>query len=142
MRRASCSRRSVAAVSEDWAAVAAEVDEALGEFRSVTLHAPAVTEIDPATDTPTEVTPAQEHAGVGVESDYSAFSVASGAVAAGDVKFALSALKADGSPMPKPVSESWTLEYEDGTFWTIKKVDRLAPAGVTVRYKLQLRGVG
>lgn len=109
--------------------------------QAVTLHQPAVTEYDPATDTTTVVTPAQDHTSFGVETKYDAQSVAAGLVAAGDIRLLLSPLKADGSPMPKPVADSWTLTKADGD-WTIKRVTPTSPAGVVVMYELAVRGVG
>jgi len=114
-----------------------------GKGQEVTLKAPPFAgTFDPETETTTGATPGATHISSGVEDKFSAFSVASGVVAAGDVKFLLSPLKADGSPMPKPVADAWTLTYADGSAWTIKKVDRIAPAGVAVMYELQLRGTG
>ncbi len=114
-----------------------------GSGQVVTLHQPAGDgTFDPATDTTTGATPSANHTGSGVEEHYSGFSVASGVVAAGDVKFLLSPFKADGSLMPKPVADSWTLTYADGTRWTIKKVDAIRPAGNTALFILQLRGAG
>lgn len=129
-------------MAEDWAAIAAEVSEALGEFQEVTVCQPASGgTYNPATDTTSGATPAVNHIGSGAEDKYSAFSVASGVVAAGDVKFMLSAVKADGTPMPKPVADSWTVTMGSAV-WTIKNVERIAPAGVAVLYELQLRGTG
>jgi hypothetical protein len=68
--------------------------------------------------------------------------VASGAVAAGDVRFTLMALKTDGSAMPQPVADSWSLTDAAGKVWTIKDVKRTAPNGTKVVFVLQLRGVG
>lgn len=117
-------------------------NDLLSQFgQAVTLHQPATDGVfNPATDTTTGASPPADHAGSGVEESYSAFSVASGVVLAGDVKFLLSGLKADGSPMPKPVPDSWTLTKADGSVWAIKRADTLAPAGTPVMFTLQLRG--
>jgi hypothetical protein len=125
-------------VAEDWAAIAADVAAALGEFQPVTITEPAVTQYDPATDTTVVVTPAVEHGGSGVELKYDAQSVAAGLVAAGDVRFLLSPLKTNGQPMPRPVADSWTLTKADGV-WTIKRVTPTSPAGVDVLLEVQLR---
>lgn len=112
-----------------------------GKGQEVTLHQPAVTTYDPATDTTVVVTPAQDHDGSGIETKYDAESVAAGLVAAGDIRLLLSPLKTDGSPMPQPVADSWTLTKADGD-WTIKRVTPTSPAGVVVMYELAVRGVG
>lgn len=109
-----------------------------GKGQEVTLHQPGTGgTYDPATDTTTGGSAAVDHVGSGLEEAYSAFSVASGVVAAGDIKLLLSPLKADGSDMPQPVADSWTLTKADGT-WAIKKVDPLSPAGTDVMFTLQL----
>lgn len=109
-----------------------------GKGQAVTLRQPAVTQYDPATDTTVEISPAQDHDGSGIETKYDMRSIAAGLVAAGDVKFLLSPLKINGSDMPRPVSDSWTLTKADGT-WTIKLVTPTSPAGLDVMFELQLR---
>lgn len=110
-----------------------------GKGQVVTLHQPATDGVfDPATDTTTPGTDEADHEGSGVEENYSAFSVAGGVVAAGDVKFLLSALKVDGTLMPKPEADRDTLIRADGE-WAIKKVDPLMPAGMAIMFTLQLR---
>lgn len=111
-----------------------------GKGQEVTLHQPAGEgTYDPATDTTTGATGPQDHIGSGVETKYDAESVAAGLVAAGDIRFLLSPLKEDGTDMPKPVADSWTLTKADGT-WTIKRVTPTSPAGNVVMYELALRG--
>lgn len=127
-------------MAEDWAAVAAEVAEALGEFSEITIHQPATDgTFNPATDTTTGASPAQTHVGSGVEDTYSAFSVASGVVEAKDVRFLLSPLKKNGQPMPRPVADLWTASL-NGKTYAIKLVGSTQPAGMPVLFELQLRG--
>lgn len=109
-----------------------------GKGQEVTLHQPAVTSYDPATDTTTVVTAAQDHIGSGVETKYDARSVAAGLVQAGDIKLLLSPVKLDGSEMPKPEADSWKLTKADGV-WTVKLVTPTSPAGNVVMYEIQLR---
>lgn len=75
----------------------------------------------------------------GVEESYSAFSISSGLVLAGDKKFLLSPFKSDGTPISPPIPDVDTLTYADGAAWTVKKSDPLSPAGTVVMYTLQLR---
>lgn len=129
-------------MAEDWAAVAAEVAEALGEFQQITLTQPgAPGGYDEANDVATEPTAPVEHVGSGIEEFYSAQSVDGDKIQQGDIRFMLSPLKADGSPMPLPIAEAWTATKSDGE-WLIKKVDRVAPAGVVAYFVLQLRRMG
>lgn len=110
-----------------------------GSGQVVTITAPGTPgTYDPATDTTTGGSGPVTHIGSGLEEKYSAFSVASGVVAAGDVKFLLSPLKGDGADMPQPVPDSWTLTKADGA-WAIKAVEPLSPAGTDVMFTLQLR---
>lgn len=110
-----------------------------GKGQEVTLHQPGSDGVfDPATETTTGATSPVDHDSSGVEEAYSAFSISSGVVAAGDIKFLLSPLKVDGTPMPQPESDGWTLTKADGT-WTIKRIEPLSPAGTDVLFTLQLR---
>lgn len=106
----------------------------------VTLTQPASDGVfDPATETTTGASPAATHDVYGVQGEaYSAFSIASGVVAAGDVRFMLSTLKADGSPLPTPVADAWTIML-NGARHTLKAVDTTQPADVPLLYELQLR---
>lgn len=130
-------------MAEDWGAAAADVAAGLAEAgQTVTVHQPATDgTFNAATDTTSGASPPQDHIGSAVEDKFSAFSVASGVVAAGDIKLLLSALKSNGAAMPEPVADLWTVTM-GGKVWAIKKVDRIAPGGTTVMYELQLRGVG
>jgi hypothetical protein len=116
-----------------------------GKGQVVTLHQPATDGVfDPATDTTSGGSPPTDHTGSGVEEAYSAYSLAQGLVLAGDVKFLLSPLKADGTPMPQAVADSWTITKglnPDGSpkVWAIKRVEPLSPAGTPVLFELQLR---
>lgn len=126
-------------MAEDWTAVAAEVAEALGDFQEVTLHQPGSGgTYDPATDTTSGASEPQDHIGSGIEDKFSAFSIASGVVEASDIKLLLSPLKLDGTPMPQPVADSWTVTF-GGKERTIKRVERIAPAGTTVLYEITVR---
>lgn len=110
-----------------------------GKGQEVTLHQPATDGVyDPATDTTGPSSPATDHIGSGIEQKYTTYSVANGVVGAKDIEFLLSPLKADGSDMPQPVEDSWTLTKADG-LWTIKKVDPTSPAGLDCVTVLQLR---
>lgn len=110
-----------------------------GKGQPATLHQPARDgSFDAETDTMTGAAPAQDHEGSGVEDRYSAFALTTGAIEAGDVRFLLSPLKADGSPMPEPVADAWSIT-QGGKRWTIKRVERIAPAGVAVLFDLTLR---
>lgn len=127
-------------MAEDWAAITAEVAEALGEFSEITIHQPATDgTFDPSTDTTSGSSPAQDHVGSGVEDTYDAFSVAQGVVEANDVRFLLSPLKKNGQPMPRPVADLWTARL-NGKTYAIKHVGSTQPAGMPVLFELQLRG--
>jgi ABC-type transport system substrate-binding protein len=107
--------------------------------QAVTLHEPAgAATYDPATGTTSAGTPA-EHTGSGIEEAYSAYSIAQGLVAARDRKFLLSALKIDGSAMPRPVADAWTITLADGVTYAIKNVSATSPAGTDIMFELQLR---
>lgn len=124
---------------EDWASIAAEVAEALGEFSEITLHQPGVPgETDPMTEIVIGGAEPQDHAGSGFEDQYSAYSIASGVVEAKDVRFFAAALKRNGEPMPKPVPDAWTATV-NGVTYTIVGVGATQPAGLPVMYELQLR---
>lgn len=126
-------------MAEDWAAVAAEVAEALGEFAEITIHQPAIDGIfDPATETTVGASPPQDHVGSGFQDEYSAFLIAGGAVEAKDLRFFAATLKKNGEPMPLPVPELWTATL-NGTTYTIKRAEPTQPAGTAVLYELQLR---
>lgn len=126
-------------MAEDWAAIAAEVAEALGEFSEVIIHQPATDgDYDPMTDTTTGGAQPQLHIGSGVEDTYSAFSIAQGLVEANDVRFLLSPLKKSGLPMPRPVPDLWTATL-NGKAYAIKNVGSVQPAGMPVLFELQLR---
>ncbi len=129
-------------MAEDWAAVAAEVAEALGDFQAVTLTQPGTPGgYDEANDVTTAPGEPVNHIGSGMEEFYSARDVDGSKIQEGDVRLMLSPLRDDGTPMPLPIAESWTATKADGE-WLIKKVDRFAPAGVVAYYLLQLRRAG
>lgn len=126
-------------MAEDWAAVAAEVAEALGEFSEITLHQPGAPGVyDPMTDTVTGASPPQTHVGSGFESEYDGFSIANGVVEAKDVRFFAASLKRDGQPLPMPVADLWTATLNGATY-AIKRVGSTQPAGLPVLFELQLR---
>ncbi len=108
-----------------------------GKGQVVTITAPGEDVFDPATDTSMPGAPIVQ-TGSGVEDVYSAHSIAGGLVLVGDVQFLLSPLKADGSPITQPVADRHILTKLDGP-WAIKHVDTVAPAGMPVLFKLQLR---
>lgn len=112
-----------------------------GSGQTVTLHQPVTDGVyDPATDTVTGASLADDHEGSGVELQYDARSIDGTVILAGDVKFVLSPEKTDGTLMPQPVADVDTLVY-GGKTWTIKRVNTLSPAGNIVLFELQLRGV-
>ncbi|MDP1599014.1 hypothetical protein [Phenylobacterium sp.] len=127
-------------MAEDWAAIAAEVNGGLGEVgQEVTIATPAIDgAYDPMTDTVIGGSaPIVQH-GSGSQKSYSARSIDGTVIQQGDVQFMLSPLKTDGSPISAPVADRDTLTKLDGP-WAIKHVDTVAPAGVPVLFKLQLR---
>lgn len=99
---------------------------------------------DPMTDTWSGATDPVEQIGSGVEDTVSAYSVASGLAAAGDVKFLLSALTYTSAGAPTstalvaPVADRDTLTKGDGV-WAIKRVEPVSPAGTPILYTLTLR---
>ena len=125
-------------MAEDWAAIAAEVNGGLGEVgQAVTISRPGPDVFDPATDTTVPGPPIVQQCS-GSQKSYSARSIDGTVIQQGDVQFLLSPLKADGSPIERPVADRDTLTKLDGP-WAVKHVDTIAPAGVPVLYKLQLR---
>jgi len=113
-----------------------------GKGQVVTLLQPGVGgTFDPATDATTGGSAPIEHQGSGVEEAYSSSSIDGRQIQAGDIKFMLSPEKLDGAAMPQPLADTWTLQKSDGE-WSIKKVDRVAPAGLAAMYVLQLRRMG
>lgn len=125
-------------MAEDWARVAAEVAEALGEFQEITIHQPATDGVfDAMTDTTSGASPAQDHVGSGFEGEYSAFSIANGVVAATDVRFFAAAIKKNGQPMPTPVANQWEATVGNEKF-AIKLVESTQPAGLPVLLELRL----
>ena len=111
-----------------------------GKGQPVTITWPGKTVVDPETDTAKVGEPRIEQCS-GVEEAYSAFTVGQGLVLAGDVKFLLSPLQRDGTPVTPPVA-GLVLAKADGKPWTVVRVDTLAPAGVAVMFTLQLRKGG
>lgn len=94
---------------------------------------------DPVTETTSGASPPQTHRAYAAQGKpYSAFSVASGVVAAGDVRLMLSTLDEDGEPLPTPVADSWTLAL-NGVTHTIKAVETTKPADVALLYEVRLR---
>lgn len=125
-------------MAEDWAAIAAEVNSGLGEVgQTVTISRPGPDVFDPATDTTVPGPPIVQQ-GSGVQKSYSAKSIDGTVIQQGDVQFLLSPLRADGAPIEQPVADRDSLTKLDG-LWAIKHVDTVAPAGVPVLFKIQLR---
>lgn len=111
-----------------------------GKGQVVTLTQPATGgTYDPATGATTPATPAAEVQGSGVVDSYSDYTVASGAVQAGDRKLLLSALKTDGSLLDAPDVGRDVIELADGSTHQIVSVKPLGPAGTVIMYELQLR---
>jgi hypothetical protein len=128
-------------VAEDWLQAARDVDVGLREAgQRLELTEPANDGVfDPATEITSGASPAQTHYAYGAQGEpYSAFSIASGVVAAGDVRLMLSTLNEAGAPLPKPVADLWTLVL-NGMRHTVKAVDATGPADVPVLYELRLR---
>jgi hypothetical protein len=110
-----------------------------GSGQVAVLNQPATAgTFDPATDTTTGGSPPQTHTGSGVELAYRSQSIDGKLILIGDIRFLLSPVKDDGTDMPEPVADSWTLTLGARTL-TIKRVDPLRPAGRVVMYELQLR---
>lgn len=111
-----------------------------GLGQAVTITTPFAGVYNPATGA-VSTGSATTQAGSGVEEAYSAYSIDGVRVRAGDKKFLLSALNTAGGAITAPVADRDTLTLADGSEWTIKKVDPLAPAGTAIMFTLQLRGV-
>lgn len=128
-------------MAEDWAQDARDVDAGMREAGGLVILTQPASDgtFDPATETTTGASPAQTHRAYGAQGEaYSAFSIASGVVAAGDVRLMLSTLDENGAPLPTPVADSWTLAL-NGVIHTIKHVDTTKPADVAVLYEVRLR---
>lgn len=127
-------------MAEDWAAIAAEVNGGLGEVgQEVTIATPAIDgTYDPMTDTVTGGSPPLVQDGSGSQKSYDAKSIDGTVIQQGDVRFMLSPLNKKGEPISPPVADRDILTKLDGP-WAIKHVDTVAPAGVPVLFKLQLR---
>lgn len=128
-------------MAEDWAQAARDVDAGMREAGGIViLTQPASDgEFDPATETTSGASPPQTHRAYAAQGKpYSAFSISTGQVAAGDVRLMLSTLNETGEPLPTPEADSWTLEL-NGVGHTIKAVDTTKPAGVAVLYEVRLR---
>jgi hypothetical protein len=123
-----------AGAAEDLAPIA---QGGAGEVVTITTPGTGGT-YDPATDTTSGVTGPTTQTSSGIEEAYSAFSQAQGLVQAGDVRFMMSPLRTDGTPVVTPVADRDTLTKADGV-WAIKKVDPLQPAGTPILFYLQLR---
>lgn len=129
-------------MSEDWAAIAAEVAEALGDFEPVTIHHPGVGgTFNPATDTTTGGSAPTTEDGFGVEDKFDAYTVSTsaGSILATDVKLLLSPLKADGQVIAPPVQDVTRITLSGGRSFLVKRSDATRPAGTTVLYEVQLR---
>lgn len=128
-------------MAEDWAQAARDIDDGMREAgQLLTLTQPPIDgTFDPATETTSGASPAKTHGAYGVQGEaYSAFSISTGVVAAGDVRLMLSTLNADGSALPTPVADKWTLVL-NGVTHTVKDVETTQPADVPLLYELRLR---
>ncbi|MDO8912302.1 MAG: hypothetical protein Q8N10_03330 [Phenylobacterium sp.] len=128
-------------MSEDWAAAARDIDAGMREAgQLVALLQPATNgTFDTASDTTSGASPPQTHHAYGVQGEaYSAFSISSGVVAAGDVRFMLSTLTEAGAALPTPEADAWTVTL-NGKTHTVKAVDTTQPADVPLLYELRLR---
>lgn len=128
-------------MAEDWAQAARDVDAGMREAGGlVVLTQPATDGIfSPVTETTTGASAPQTHRAYAAQGKpYSAFSIASGVVAAGDVRLMLSTLDENGAPLPTPEADTWTLAL-NGVTHTVKHVETTKPADVAVLYEVRLR---
>lgn len=124
---------------EDWAAAAADVAEGLAEAgQTVTLNTPGARTYDHTTGATTS-SPTTTVTASGVVESYSAFSIDEDKVKTGDIKLLLSPRALDGSDVAPPVADKTTITLADGVTWRVVRNEPLAPAGVAVMHKVQLR---
>lgn len=127
----------MSAFYDDMTATAGEMLVEFGQAITLTTPGSGGT-FDPATDTTSGAAAPTTQQSSGIEEAYSAYSLAQGLVHAGDIKFLLSPLCTNGTPVVTPVADRDTLTKADGV-WAIKKVDPLEPAGTPILFELQLR---
>lgn len=125
----------------DWDELAADVNDLLGEFQQIILARPSTLPpvYDDDTGVATPVAPAV-YFGSGAVFDYKQIEVTGTVIARGDQRLLLSPLQQNGTPMPQPTTSDDVMI--GSTLYAVVNPGRVAPAGVTVLYDLQLRGVG
>lgn len=79
--------------------------------------------------------------GSGIQKGYDARSIDGTLIQRGDKQFLLSPLQTNGQPIGEIVPDRDVLTKADGQ-WMIRAVETVAPAGMAVLYKLQLRRGG
>lgn len=109
-----------------------------GKGQVVKLSGKSRAAYDPATGAagPASTT---DQTGSGIEESYSAREIDGTLILAGDKRFMLSPLDANGAELTPPAPGD-VLEYETGARWRIMRAEPFAPAGVVVYLTLQLRG--
>lgn len=109
-----------------------------GKGQAVTITTSTPGTFDPATS----IVPVTDvvQTGSGVEEAYSSRSVDGTLILVGDKKFLLSPLNSVGGVLTAPKPDKSVLTLADGSRWTVKRVDPLAPAGLATMFTLQLRG--
>lgn len=110
-----------------------------GKGQAVRLTSKARAAYNPATGAagPASTT---DQTGSGLEESYSAREIDGTLVLAGDKRFMLSPLDADGAELIQPAPGD-VVEYETGARWRIMRSEPFAPAGVVVYSILHLRGL-
>jgi hypothetical protein len=115
-----------------------------GKGQVVKLEGLSVGAYDTA-DATAVVTTATAVYGLGVEEAYSTSRIDGSLIRAGDTKFHLgtekltSAGASTGQRLTAPVVDQTLVTLADGSVWTVKNVERIAPAGLVAMYTLQLR---
>ncbi len=109
-----------------------------GKGQAVTLTRQVTGGYNLANGTDTLTTTTQT--GSGVDMDYSSRAIDGDLVKAGDRKLLLSPLNSAGAALTAPVADETTVTLADGSVWTVKRVETLAPAGTVILFTLQLRG--
>jgi len=124
-------------MSFDYAELAATAQELLAEFgRAVTLSRPSTSAptYNTSTGVSTPVSPAT-YAGTGATFDYAARDIDGTLIQAGDQRLLLS----PASPMVEPKTSD--LIVIGSTTYTVQRAGKVSPAGTSIVFELQLRGV-
>lgn len=115
-----------------------DAEELIAEFgQAVTITRSTAGAYNTASGT-AALTPTTEN-GTGAEVAFTEQAIAGTLVQGGDKKLLVSPLKTDGTALTKPQADTDTVTLLDGSVWTVKAVDTLAPAGVNVLFTLLLR---